>query len=470
MNAIAWIEGRKAARAVLLWLGVVAVVGFYLLNAELYWPAVPLDIGLAYESLLALGTAAFLVGAWAGLRDQRHGTTALIDVTPGGRRRVLLGRSTGVAIMCGVAVMVAVLGVAIASRIRGGGGWVAVGVLVDAVGFGAFSGALGLAVGTLTGSRLASLFAAPAFSIITFWLEGRLSVPVEQGLWLLPHVTPPEWYGPLGYLPDIWLIHGIYLGSLALVIVAALTWKMARRAGDRPSAAVVVAAAAGALLVATSGGWLLQQPESVIVYGTEPGEWRAEGTSAYRAADRRTIDFRNDDHATSCATVDGFEACVYPEFGTDFARATASSLARLAPVAELPGVPTEARMVPSWTTRACGPRGEFFVVGSWPSENVPDALGWKADEAFMCGLKQRNHNAAKASISTWVSLAVTGTQDRGDYHYGAKDRVPAHLEIAYALAAMPVERVVDILLPIWEPMQRGEINLRELRAAIERST
>lgn len=470
MIAIASVEARRAATSILLWMGVVAVVGLDYASSKDYWPVIPGDVARAYEMLLAIGACAFLTGAWGGLRDKRHGMMALVAATPGGLRRALVGRSAGIAATSGALTVLTLVAVAGVSFIRGGRGAIEIGFLVDAAGFGAAFAAAGFAVGTITGSRIASLLGTPAVAIAVFWLEGRLKVPIMDGLWLLPHVTPPQWYGPLGYLPDVWLIHGVYLLGLATAISSGVVLYMAARHGGGDGMRWVRLVTAISVVVAIGGaGWLVNQPESVVVVGSSVRDVFAEDGSddVYERARRQhrtEAVLGPDGGATACSTVDGFEACVYPEYGERYAEDLARGLSLLTPLRSLEGVPTRAVMIPSYYNPCFA---DYYLVPAQTSQSMdPDASRWNSDEAFSCALGQRRWNNTKDAISIWVSIAVTGSQDENDRYYNRRREPPAHIEVAAQLARMPTTRVVELLEPIWPDMQRGEISIGELRALI----
>ena len=468
MIALAWVEARRSSRSVVLWLGLIAVAGVGFLNGIGYWPVVPLDVATTYEAMIALGVAVFLVGAWGGLRDKRHGTVPLLDATPSGLPVVITGRAAGIAVTSAAIAVLCLVAVSVLSVARGGGGAIAPGLLIAAAGLGAFFSVVGFATGTLTGSRVVSLFAGPIFAIGVFLMEDRLAVPMSEGVWLLPHLSAPEWYGPLGYLPDIWAIHGVYLFALAIAVTAGLGLVAARRGGAARAIPVLVAVlAVAATGVATSGIWLLGQPESVMVVGAE--DWvSVDNLNSYdKAAElsRTTDPTVGNDSATTCASVEGFEACVYPEFGHDFAVDLARSMALLAPVADLPGMPSRAEMVPSYyKTCTRDTDGTYLIAAQEPPTRDPMAAGWKADAAFSCGIRQAGWNGAKGAIATWASIALTGTQSHVDF---GSSRGNNHVATGLELAEMPVDEVVALLEPIWPQLRKGEVTMGELRELIE---
>ncbi|MDQ3956713.1 MAG: hypothetical protein M3273_00155 [Actinomycetota bacterium] len=478
MTALALFEARKLALNPLLWAGGALLLTFSWLNAKDYWPVVPEDVRYAFEGVVVLAAFAVLVGAWVGLRDRVNRVEPLIASTPAGQRTLTVPARMAALTGAGMGAYLLVFGSAAAySLARGGHGRPDVFLALDGGLYVGLAACAGFAIGSLTGSRIVSLLAAPLLPGFNYYLQGKLSGRVVEASWLLPNPTPPPRYGPLGYLPDVLPVHSVYLAGIVVLLVGA-TWAVSSRrgGGGRPVAAIALAAA-GASVFVTAGIWLAEQPSEVYVLGPEPSQWveMGPGSDSYRdlaRLDRQLGAYPDDGSATECATAGGATACVFPEHGGDLARALARDASALVPFSGLDGIPTSVRMVPTseWTgIKHCDSEGEVLVGSTrWSVEF--SRYQSIAQEGFWCALYGPRDRATRAAdaVHWWFYLAVGRGLDgnayleelrRGGWH-------PKGEPAARAMGRLSVEEVVARLAPIWDELRRGKVSLDELMSAM----
>jgi hypothetical protein len=319
MRTVAWIEVRHLARSPLLWLGVALAVWAAAVNLRAEWPTLTFGALAAYQYGFLMTAGVVWAGAWLGLRDRVSGAADLVTVTPTAPWRLWRARLASVT---------------------------------------------ALAVGRLSGSRLAALLAGP------FWFMLCMVAGDPWGHRLspaLPQIGPQS--TEFGFVPDPLWPHLGYLLGLVLLVGAGLLSLVARGGGQRPKLApVLVVVLAGVVLVGTGATRLVAIPESLVVLGPDRADWKP-AAEAERVLSDPSFAFPDDGRATACAEDPTLTTCVYPAYRTALARRVNGEVQPVAAVlAGLPGVPTRIRMVPMaseaamaarwrWEKRSCAGRG-----------------------------------------------------------------------------------------------------------------
>jgi hypothetical protein len=429
--ALARIETRHLARSPLLLAGVALALPLLYLELNSVWPALAGDDLVAYRDLMVVGGGALLAGAWLALRDRVTGAADLLAVTPTAPWRVQRRRLAAVAAVAAGAFALPFAAVLAFSAVRGGRGSPDLRLLADGMLFTVLSGWVGLAVGRLSGSRMVAVLAAPVWVAVCLFgpmVLRESDLPVQR---LLPALTFEERSAAFGFLPDALWPHLAYLAGVVLLAGVLLLALAARGSAQRPPLAPMLAAVlAGLLLVGVFGPRLAALPDLELVVG--PGAGDRQPVSAPHDPGIHpdpSFVYPADDHARTCAGDPAtLTICVYPAYGVElvsFLRAGMDPVARL--LAGLPGLPTQARMVPtshSWQGSCDG-----------TEMRLPEAAGRSASASGV----DPSHPSYWASIYLRCALGAGGV-DPTDTNPVARPRATQAVELWALLASGVVTR------------------------------
>jgi hypothetical protein len=222
----------------------------------------------------------------------------------------------------------------------------------------------------------------------------------------------------------------------------------------------------GSLLGAFSAAWLISQPHRVVVFGPDTVREIHEGDDYYYPAldglAHQTGPWPNDGRASTCATSRGFEVCVFPEFGEDFARQLATQYAQQTRLLHgLDDFPTRARMVPQyWAVDSC--TSEELLLSEYRNPPLIQAYD---SSLFQCmWADTHGGEEARHAVITW--LVAEGHPDgRAEIESGRWGGGPAITRAGFAMADMPPEDVRALLAPVWDELLRGTLSLSALPGA-----
>jgi hypothetical protein len=256
---LALLELRSLARSPILWLGIALVVAGSLPDILAFWPMLEGNDAIAHDlSLWFMGFAALAAG-WLGQRDRRTGAEPLVNSTPAdSRAAVVCARIAAVVVtsLGGFAlVFAAILAV---TAVRGGQGTPDFRLYADGALLVALGASIGYGLGYVTGSRLVCLMAAPALPALNQLLltvafgHPDIGPEVDWG-WLVPSVYEPPRSVALGFLPDIWTGHIVWLLALVLLVAGGVAVVAAHRVrARRPLLLSFVVIAVGSALAVAS--------------------------------------------------------------------------------------------------------------------------------------------------------------------------------------------------------------------------
>jgi hypothetical protein len=470
MSGILRVEARHLARSPLLWLGFALAAWVIAGSLWSYWPSLPGEALLAYESGFLVSAGAVWAGAWLGLRDRVSGAADLVTVTPTPPWRLWRARLAGVAAVAAGAYALVFAATLAVSAARGGRGTPDLRLLADGALAVVLSGLVGVAVGRLSGSRVVALLAGPLWFVLCMvagdpW--GRRLSPA-----LLQTGLPSAEFG---FLPDPFWPHLGYLLGLVLLVGVPLLTLAARGGGQRPPLVPMLAAAAGGLvLVGAGGARLVALPEAVVPLGPDRADWKPAAEADMVLADP-SYAYPEDGRATSCAGAVP-SVCVYPAYGAGLARHVHKAIRPVAGLlGGLPGVPTRVRMVPVGAAICHGGElqiGEEDLRLLQPSRVLAAhyltcALGGSDDPE----LSHSPADDTRDAVKLWALLAggemtreeLQRASDNDLWQLGLPgDRPPPALAPALAMAALPVDQVRAELAPLWERLRAGTLPVSEL--------
>ena len=463
---LALLEARRLARSPILWLGVVLVAAGTMPDIFSFWPMIEGNDLIAHDSSLWLMGFAALVGGWLGLRDRRTRADALVGVTPADGRATVVPARIAALLGASLAGFALVFAAALAVTIlRGGHGTPDLRLYLDGALLVALGACVGYGFGFLTGSRTVCLFAAPALPALNQLLLGLAFAHPDTGpevdwAWLLPSVYEPPRSVAFGFTPDIWSGHIGWLVALVMVVCSGVALVAAHRAGARRARVVSIAALVmGASLGAFSGVWLMSQPHSVVVLGPDTVREIHEGDDFHLPAlDRlahQTGPWPDDGRASTCAMRRGFEVCVFPEFGENFARHVATEYAQQTRLLHgLDDFPTRARMVPRyWALDSC--TSEEVLLSEDRNPPIIQAYDSSLSQCMWTGISHEGEEA-RGAVTTWL-FAEAHPDEHPDL-FGNPNITRAGL----AMADMSPEDVRALLTPVWDELVRGTLPLSEL--------
>jgi hypothetical protein len=480
VTALARIDARHLLRSPLLWLGVPFAVLFLLaIDGLLHgWPVLPQTALTVYEYGLFASAGVVLAGAWLGLRDVRHATAPIVHATPTPpwtlwRSRLLAAALAGAALP--VLLTAAAL---VVSAARGGRGVPDPRLLVDGALAWAMAAWLGLAVGALTRSRMASVLAFSGWVVIPY-LSGNLLTGITR---VFPILVAEQHSVVLGFLPDPFWPHLLYLSGLLALLGGAVLVGTARAEGFRRAPRLAVLPAAGLAATLVGGGLLLGVPRALAVESPDPATWRPVADWQQGRLDSpgvgAPVPWPQDGRATACAE-GAVTVCVYPAFGRGAARAAGTALEPVAELfAGLPGVPTRVRMV----TRTGSPCDGAEVQVAEGYEGVDPLL---LRETFVTcvldpditlpGVPVHPEAPAAAAVADWALKRVDPgyrTSLELQEEFGVLEEAgPLAAELRSqdaatdALLALPDQEVRAGLAPLWDRLRAGEVGLDELPGA-----
>jgi hypothetical protein len=474
-GALARIEARHLARSPLLWLGVAMAALSTATQIGESWPVLAGDDLFAYQNGFLVGAGAVWAGAWLGLRDRASGADDLVAVTPTAPWRLWRARLVALAAVTAGASALLFGAVLAVSAFRGGHGVPDLRLLADGALGVVLSGLVGVAVGRLSGSRLAGVLAGAAWFVLAMLAADPGVSPAHR---LAPALLQSEEKSAvLGLLPDPFWPHLAYLLGLVLLAAVFLLALAGRGGGGRPARAPVAAAVVvGLVLVGSGAARLVALPERLVPLGPERADWKP-GPEADAVLAGPYL-YPDDGLATSCAGDPVLSVCVYPVYGTGLAGHWRETLAPVTGLlAGLPGVPTRVRMVPLTMFLLCGDGevqlGEQLMrwTRSQPSQMV-------AVPYLDCALGVHRPQAPEGSASPstdvvklWA-LVASGMMSRQElqggggqdlWQSGALSEPPSALVgPALAMADLPPDRARVELAPVWERLRAGTLPVSEL--------
>ena len=396
LTTLTRVESAKLGTSAVLWLGAVGGALVSLGAAGSVWPLLTGSAGLTYRQAnigignlpvgglridflsfllmpsgwLVLAGFAMLAGTWLGRRDRRCGAEELLVVTPTGRAGIRAARLGALVLASSIAVAFVfgvVLVVQATSGARGSIDWL---ILLD----GCLGTTLASWIGYGVGSSLPAafslfvpiLYVGGSFYLSVWQATSVLSSSIE---WLLPTPPAPSWAAGLGFLPNIFPEHIVYLVALLLLTGGAVVGLPLRRGPEQPERhRVALGIGVLGLAVAVSiGAGLQAKPDSYAVASPSHATWAPERYSvpdyigfdcswvgnsplanAPRGAAPCDVSAWFHDHVpVSCAADRSLSVCVYRDYGPVAARRLLAAMRSQAPVlAGLFGRPVTVRMVP----------------------------------------------------------------------------------------------------------------------------
>jgi hypothetical protein len=466
------IEARHLARSPLLWLGMALAAASMAPALWSSWPVLAGDDLFAYQSSLLVGTGAAWAGAWLGLRDRVSGAADLLAVTPTAPWRLWWARLAALA-AAGAAGFALLFAASLAvSAVRGGRGTADLRLLVDGALAVVLGGLVGVAVGRLSGSRLAAVLAGVLWYLLCMFAADSGMSPAYR---LAPALMQE---GPrsveFGFLPDPFWPHLAYL--LGLVLLAGLLLGLvACGSGQRPAHAPVLATVVvGLVLVASGGAGLVALPEAVVPLGPDRADWKP-GAEAEAVLSDPSFAYPDDGRATTCAGDTALTACVYPAYGTGFAKRVHEAMRPVAGLlAGLPGVPTRVRMVPLNAGSCRG--GELQL---WEQSLRGLQSREYAGAYLTCALGQDDEPEgtggstvdAREAVRFWGLLA-SGTVTSQELQRASEqdlwrlqasgERPSVAVAPAVAMAELPPGQVRAELASLWDRLRAGTLPVSEL--------
>ncbi|MEA2460418.1 MAG: hypothetical protein QOH90_595 [Actinomycetota bacterium] len=480
MRSLIWVEAKRAARSPLLWLGVALVTPFVWLNLNGYWPIVPRAVEHAYGGIAVLAGFATLTGAWVGLRDIRAGAESLIASTPAAQKATLVPARMLALALGAFVTGLAAFGAAIAvAKLRGALGSPSLDLILDASFFVAGAACAGFAIAYFTRSRAVCLLVGPLLAALDVIVVNRLASSYRSAMWLVPNPRTPQRFPTIGYLPDIFVRHTLYVLALTAILFGAVWLKDSiRTQAHRATAICVLLVTLGSGTALASGTWLAHQPVSYAVFGTRPDQWLPmDGrTSTYKKMgqfQRKFGVFADDGSASECASEGSFEVCVFPEFGERFARDMADVMTILEPFADFPDFPHKLRMVPEISFADCVGVGGLtsgdseYLLSSQNVTDVREEWEFTPEGVFRCSLYGRRmlSTPAKDAVNAWYGSTFGAYPSmRGGYY--TKNRLQRRT--TNLMLALEPDEVITRLRPIWADLQKGNFYLPGLERVMSR--
>jgi hypothetical protein len=468
---VARIEARHLAQSPLLWTGVALAAWSTALTFRSEWPALASAALNAYVNGFLISAGAVWAGAWLGLRDRVSGAADLVAVTPTTPQRLWWARLASVAGVAAGAFALLYAATLAVSAATGGRGTPDLRLLADGALAVVLSALVGMTVGRLSGSRTVAVLAGPV------WFLACMVSGDPWGHRLSPALLQ---LGPdsveFGFVPDPLWPHLGYLLGLVLLVATGLLTLVARGGGQRPRLApVLVAALAGLALVGAGGARLVALPETLIVLGPDPADWKPPA-EAEAILNGPSFAYPDDGRASSCAGDAALTTCVYPDYRPALAQrvnGVVQPVARL--LAGLPGVPTRIRMVPIEPGHCNGDEvqmGETTLTWKGPS-------GPLAGPFLNCALGHAHQPVpsgnptgdVRDAVKLWALVAggivtteeLLGAGDNELWQLGATgERPSAMVAPALAMLELPADRVRAELAQRWERLRAGTLPMSEL--------
>ena len=456
--ALTRVESAKLGTSVVLLLGLLGGVLVSLGAAGSEWPLLTGSAGLIYRQAntgignlpvgglrfsflsfvlmpsgwLVLAGFAMLAGTLLGRRDRRSGAEELLAVTPISGAGIRAARLAALALASSIALALifgAVLVAEAVSGARGSTDWL---ILLD--------GCLGTTLASWIGYGVGSSLPA-AFSLFVpiVYVGGSFYLSVWQGTstlgssieWLLPTPPAPTWSADLGFLPNIFPEHIVYLGALLLLTGGVMIALPLRRGTGQPERhrGVLAAAILGLAMAVWLGAVLQAKPDSYAVASPNPATWAPEyntvpdnigfdcilvpdspSASSQGAATTCDVSAWLDAHGpVSCATDSSLRVCVYRDYGPVAARRLLTDLRQQAPVlAGLFGRPVTVGMVPVDNLGNCsGGLGRISISESW----IAYGLSLASDYLMSCAFPTRRSSdglpvddPATGGVTLWLAI------------------------------------------------------------------
>jgi hypothetical protein len=490
-----WSELRHLAYVLLvLGVGVSAIVA--IAQADAAYPIIGYATGVAYHEGEILSAFLFLLGAWLAMRDRRSATTDLISSTPTEPGLVRATRLGALAVASAAAFGLLFL-IGLASTLAHGGSGVVDWVLVpDGMLGSALVAWLGFALGLVASAPVvvlgAALYSGGSYFINTQYTHyNTLHVGFQ---WLLPFPPLPQWSADLGYVPNIFGTHLVFvLGWLLLTGGLIVTAPFRRPLGTFVSRVALTGAVAGLVLATVFGVQLQAKANRYTVRGPDPASWVPEYeqyASGLSTPDPRI--YPDDHRATVCASSSAVRVCVYPAYGRSLATSFISIFDPEARAIEsVIGRPTYVRMVPvaeescsaglgqavlteqqlfgyyyhlsgyliSCALPQLGPR---YYVGLPPDHPAQSAVAlW-----LVIRSGELTPSAVRRGVASWGVSCLADlpcTPEYGDifgFRYLSWTR--AEIGAGLAMAALPPDRVASALRELWPRLVAGKLSLTSL--------
>ena len=493
-----WIELRHLTY-ILLVLGVGASAIIAIDQTNIAYPTVGYDTGVAYHEGEILSAFLFLLGAWLAMRDRRSATTDLISSTPtepGVVRAIRLGALAVASAAAFCLLFLIGLVSALAHGSSGGVNWV---LVADGMLGTALAAWLGFALGLISPPPAAVLGAA-LYSGGSYFINTQYTHydTVHVGFqWLLPFPPLPQWSADLGYVPNIFGTHLVFvLGWLLLTggLIVATPLRRPRR--TFASQVALTGVVAGLLLASLFGVQLQAKANDYTVSGPDPAHWAPE--YAWGASGLFTpnpLIYPDDHRATACSTSSVVRVCVYPAYGRSLATSLVSILDPEARAIEsVIGRPTYVRMVPVAEESCDAGFGQAVLTEQYSYSYYDDLRGY----LISCALPQLGQQRyagygglphdypAQSAVALWLvirsgeltpsavrrGVASWGvscladlpcTPQYGDiFGFGSLGWTRAEIRVGLAMAALPPARVTSELRELWPRIAAGKLLLASL--------
>jgi hypothetical protein len=493
-----WTELRHLTYILLvLGVGVSAIVAIK--QANVAYPTVGYDTGVAYHEGEILSAFLFLLGAWLAMRDRRSATTDLIASSPT-RPGVVRATRLGALAVAGAAAFGLLWLIGLVSALAHGGSGVVDWVLVpDGMLGSALAAWLGFALGLIAPAPVAVLSAA-LYSGGTYFINTQYThYNTHIGFqWLLPFPPLPQWSADLGYVPNIFGPHLVFLlGWLLLVgglIVAAPFRRSLRTIASRTA---LIGAVTGLALATIFGVQLQAEANRYTVNGPNPVSWVPEyGQYSTGLGTPDPLIYPNDHRATTCATSSALRVCVYPVYGRSLATSLVSILDPEARAIEsVIGRPTYVRMVPVAEENCGAGLGQAVLKEQYSFSYHYNLRGY----LISCALPQLGQRRyagfgglphdfpAQSAVALWLVIrsgeltpravrqgVASGTsgscladlpctpQYSDIFGFGSLGWTRAEIRVGLAMAALPPARVTSELRELWPRLVAGKLLLASL--------
>jgi hypothetical protein len=377
------------------------------------YPTVGYDTGVAYHEGEILSAFLFLLGAWLAMRDRRSAATDLISSTPTPPGVVRVTRLGALAVASAAAfVLLFLIGLvsAFAHGVSGGVDWV---LVPDGMLGSALAAWLGFALGQIAPAP-AAVVGAALYSGGTYFINTQYTHynTLHVGFqWLLPFPPLPEWSADLGYVPNIFGTHLVFVFGWLLLTGGLIGTAPFRRIPRTTASRIALVGAVAGLELATVFGVQLQAKANYYsVNSPNPVSWVPEYgpyASGLFTPDPRI--YPDDHRATVCATSSAVRVCVYPAYGRSLATSLVSILDPEARAVEsVIGRPTYVRMVPV-AEESCGAGlGRAVLTEQYAYSYYRDLNGY----LISCALPQLgqeqyaviDRDPAQSAVALWLLI------------------------------------------------------------------
>jgi len=491
-----WTELRHLSYALfVLGVGVSAIIAIE--QMDIAYPTVSYDTGVAYHEGEILSAFLFLLGAWLAMRDRRSAATDLISSTPTEQGVVRMFRLGALAVAsAGAFGLLFLIGLvsALTHGASGGVGWMHV---PDGMLGSTLAAWLGFALGLIAPAPAAvlgaALYSGGSYFINTQYTHyNTLHVGFQ---WLLPFPPLPQWSADLGYVPNIFGTHLVFVLGWLLLTGGLIGIAPFRRTPRTTSSRIALVGAVAGLVLATVFGVQLQAKANYYsVNSPNPVSWVPEFgpyTSGLLTPD--PLIYPDDHRATACATSSAVRVCVYPAYGRSLATSLVSILDPEARAVEsVIGRPTYVRMVPV-AEESCGAGlGRAVLTEQYSYSYYRDLRGYLISCALP-QLGQRRYGGlphdfpSQSAVALWLVIrsgeltpravrqgVASGTsgscladlpctpQYSEVFGFGFLGWTRTEIRAGLAMATLPPARVTSELRDLWPRLVAGKLSLASL--------